>query len=129
MLADIDSNTVDFVANFDGNEEEPVVLPTRLPMLLLNGAAGIAVGMATNIPPHNLGELAAALTFLIENPEATDQDLMKYVPGPDFPTGGIIMVRGGETLAPVVAPRPPSRPSTLATIFAFAFALVLTSSL
>ena len=77
------------------------MLPTRLPMLLLNGAAGIAVGMATNIPPHNLGELAGALTYLIESPEATDEELMKFVPGPDFPTGGIIM--GAEGLKKMYA--------------------------
>jgi len=95
ILQDIDRQTVDFVDNFDGSLQEPVVLPSRLPNLLLNGASGIAVGMATNIPPHNLGELAAALTFLIDNfdrqEEVTSEELMSFVPGPDFPTGGIIV--------------------------------------
>lgn len=90
MLLDIDKNTVDFVPNFDGVHEEPVVLPAKLPQLLLNGTAGIAVGMATNIPPHHLGELTDAICHLVDNPEATLDDLMQFVKGPDFPTGGII---------------------------------------
>jgi DNA gyrase subunit A len=90
MLADIERNTVDFVPNFDGSLEEPMPLPARLPNLLANGAAGIAVGMATNIPPHNLGELCDAISFLVENPEATTADLTEIVQGPDFPTGGVI---------------------------------------
>ena len=96
LLADIKEDTVDFVDNFDGNEEEPLVLPARLPMLLLNGASGIAVGMATNIPPHNLGELADAIVALVQNPDLPDEDLFKIIPAPDFPTGGQIM--GLETV-------------------------------
>jgi len=91
MLADIDKNTVDFMPNFDDSLTEPRVLPTRLPSLLLNGSAGIAVGMATNIPPHNLTELCSAISHLIENPEATVDELIKIVKGPDFPTAGIIL--------------------------------------
>lgn len=91
MLIDIEKNTVDFRDNFDGSFREPTVLPARLPNLLLNGAAGIAVGMATNIPPHNLVELCDAITHLIDNPEATVEDLIKIVPGPDFPTAGMIL--------------------------------------
>ncbi|KAK6804753.1 hypothetical protein RDI58_002537 [Solanum bulbocastanum] len=91
LLADLDQNTVDFVPNFDNSQKEPSLLPARIPNLLLNGASGIAVGMATNIPPHNLGELVDALSALIHNPEATLQELLEYMPGPDFPTGGIIM--------------------------------------
>ncbi len=90
MLADIDRNTVDFAPNFDGSLEEPSVLPARLPNLLVNGAAGIAVGMATNIPPHNLSEVCDAICYLIDNPEATTADLTEIVSGPDFPTGGVI---------------------------------------
>jgi len=90
MLADIDKDTVDFSPNFDDSLVEPVVLPSKLPNLLLNGAAGIAVGMATNIPPHNLGELCNGIRCLIENPDATIDDLIELIPGPDFPTGGII---------------------------------------
>ena len=90
MLADIDKETVDWVDNYDATKKEPVVLPTKLPQLLLNGVMGIAVGMATNIPPHNLGELADAIIYLIDNPKATTEDLCKFVLGPDFPTGGII---------------------------------------
>ncbi|QQS60506.1 DNA gyrase subunit A [Candidatus Falkowbacteria bacterium] len=90
LLADIDKKTVDFIPNYDGSQQEPTVLPTRLPVLLMNGSMGIAVGMATNIPPHNLRELAGAITHLIDNPEATVEDLMQFVKGPDFPTGGII---------------------------------------
>jgi DNA gyrase subunit A len=91
LLVDIDKNTVDFRPNFDGEHEEPRVLPARLPNLLLNGASGIAVGMATNIPPHNLRELCDAITHMVDNPEATVDDLVKIVPGPDFPTGGSIL--------------------------------------
>ncbi|CAN6703512.1 unnamed protein product [Malus baccata var. baccata] len=91
LLADLDQNTVDFTPNFDNSQKEPSVLPARLPTLLLNGASGIAVGMATNIPPHNLGELVDVLSVLIHNPEATLQELLEYMPGPDFPTGGLIM--------------------------------------
>ena len=87
LLRDIDSETVDFVPNFDGYEQQPVVLPGRYPNLLVNGAAGIAVGMATNIPPHNLGEIIDATTHYLDNPEATTADLMKFVKAPDFPTG------------------------------------------
>ena len=96
MLSDIDKETVDFRDNFDGSEQEPSVLPARLPNLLLNGQVGIAVGMATNIPPHNLTELVDATIHLIENDEATVDDLMKYVKGPDFPTGGIVY--GGDPM-------------------------------
>ncbi|MEO7912467.1 MAG: DNA gyrase subunit A [Roseiflexaceae bacterium] len=91
LLFDIDKNTVDFRDNFDGTFREPTVLPAKLPNLLLNGATGIAVGMATNIPPHNLTELTTALMYLIENPEATVEDLIKIIPGPDFPTAGMIL--------------------------------------
>ncbi len=95
LLQDIALDTVDFVPNFDGNEDEPLVLPARLPMLLLNGGSGIAVGMATNIPPHNLGELVSATVALIRNPHIPDADLMKIIPAPDFPTGGRIMGLNG----------------------------------
>ena len=93
MLADIDKETVDFVANYDDTTVEPSVLPSKLPNLLVNGSSGIAVGMATNIPPHNLGEVVDALQALIENPELTVRQLMAYVKGPDFPTGGLITGR------------------------------------
>jgi len=95
LLADIDLDTVDFQPNYDGNEHEPVVLPARFPNLLVNGAGGIAVGMATNIPPHNLGEVVDACMALIDNPALTTDDLIQIVPGPDFPTGGIILGRSG----------------------------------
>jgi len=95
LLDDIDKDTVDFQANYDGNEHEPVVLPARYPNLLVNGAGGIAVGMATNIPPHNLGELIDACTALIADPALSIDDLIKIVPGPDFPTGGIILGHAG----------------------------------
>nr|HRD16433.1 DNA topoisomerase 4 subunit A [Methanothrix soehngenii] len=95
MLADIEKNTVDFVPNYDGSLKEPTVLPGKLPNLLLNGSTGIAVGMATNIPPHNLNELAGAIIHLIDNPQATVGELMHYLPGPDFPTGGYIVGRAG----------------------------------
>jgi DNA gyrase subunit A len=94
MLVDIDKDTVDFVPNFDDSLEEPSVLPAKLPNLLINGSSGIAVGMATNIPPHNLTEVCEAISYLIENPEAEIEDLMKFIKGPDFPTAGII--RGQE---------------------------------
>ena len=93
LMADLDRNTVDFQPNFDDSVNEPVVLPARIPNLLLNGASGIAVGMATNIPPHNLNELCAAVTTLIDNPEATVDELMEILPGPDFPTRGRIFGR------------------------------------
>ena len=95
MLADIEKETVDFVPNFDESEQEPLVLPTRIPNLLVNGSSGIAVGMATNIPPHNLRETIEAAILLIDNPEATLKQVMKIVPGPDFPTGGYIYGREG----------------------------------
>ncbi len=95
MLADIEKETVDFTPNFDESEQEPVVLPTRIPNLLVNGSSGIAVGMATNIPPHNLRETIEAAILLIENPETTLKQVMKIVPGPDFPTGGYIYGREG----------------------------------
>lgn len=91
MLADLDKETVDFRPNYDESREEPAVLPSRIPNLLVNGSSGIAVGMATNIPPHNLGEVADALIYLIDNPAAEIEDLMQMIKGPDFPTGGIIM--------------------------------------
>ena len=95
MLADIDRDTVDFGVNFDDSLREPLVLPARLPNLLVNGASGIAVGMATSIPPHNLREVCDAVIHLIDHPEATVDDLVKFIQGPDFPTGGIIMGREG----------------------------------
>jgi len=95
MLEDIDKDTVDFQANYDESTEEPTVLPSRFPNLLVNGAGGIAVGMATNIPPHNLGEVIDACFALIDNPEIDDESLLEYVPGPDFPTGAIILGRSG----------------------------------
>jgi DNA gyrase subunit A len=90
LLADIDKNTVDFISNFDETTEEPVVLPSRVPNLIVNGSSGIAVGMATNIPPHNLGEIIDGLVLLLDNPDATLRDLLSLIKGPDFPTGGII---------------------------------------
>ncbi len=95
MLADIDEDTVDFVDNYSGEFTEPAVLPSRFPNLLVNGSQGIAVGMATNIPPHNLGEVVDATLHLIDHPDATPDDLMQFVTGPDFPTGGLIMGRAG----------------------------------
>src|SRR5579883_3096325 len=95
LLADIDRETVDFIPNFDETEKEPVVLPTRVPNLLVNGASGIAVGMATNIPPHNLKEIIDATVLLVEKPDSTLKEVMKLVPGPDFPTGGYIAGREG----------------------------------
>ncbi len=91
LLQDIESETVDFIDNFDGSQQEPTVLPSRIPQLLLNGSSGIAVGMATNIPPHNLGELIDGLVALIHNTEITDLELMEYIPGPDFPTGAQVL--------------------------------------
>ncbi|MDD3896640.1 MAG: DNA gyrase subunit A [Candidatus Peribacteraceae bacterium] len=90
MLQDIEKNTVDFVSNYDDSRKEPSVLPAKVPSLLLNGTVGIAVGMATNIPPHNLGELCDAILHIIEQPDSTVEDLLKYIKGPDFPTGGIV---------------------------------------
>ncbi len=95
MLTDIEKKVVDFVPNYDDRLEEPTVLPSRFPNLLVNGSSGIAVGMATNIPPHNLGEVIDAIELLIENPDAEVADIMECIPGPDFPTGGIIMGRSG----------------------------------
>ena len=95
MLKDLDKETVDFIPNFDGSEEEPVVLPSRFPNLLVNGSDGIAVGMATNIPPHNLAEVIDGTIAMIDNPEITVDELMEYIPAPDFPTGGLIMGRSG----------------------------------
>ncbi|MFM9094981.1 MAG: DNA gyrase subunit A, partial [Acidimicrobiaceae bacterium] len=95
LLADIDEDTVDLISNYDGTAEEPSVLPSRFPNLLVNGSQGIAVGMATSIPPHNLGEVVDATLHLIDNPEASVADLMKFVKGPDFPTGGLILGRSG----------------------------------
>ena len=99
LLADIEENTVDLMPNYDGTTEEPTVLPARFPNLLVNGSQGIAVGMATSIPPHNLGEIIDATLHLVENPDATVKDLMKFVKGPDFPTGGLILGRDGLTEA------------------------------
>ncbi len=95
MLKDLDKETVDFIPNFDGNESEPTVLPSRFPNLLVNGSDGIAVGMATNIPPHNLAEVIDGTVAMIDNPDITVDELMEYIPAPDFPTGGIIMGRSG----------------------------------
>src|SRR5690606_24570691 len=94
MLADIDEDTVDFVENFDGTATEPEVLPSAVPNLLVNGAAGIAVGMATNLAPHNMGEVIDALVALIDDPTATIETLMQHIKGPDFPTGGVIAREG-----------------------------------
>jgi len=99
LLADIDKDTVNFQDNYDGKDREPSVLPARFPNMLVNGAGGIAVGMATNIPPHNLGEVITATLALIENPDLTSEDLIEYVPGPDFPTGGIMLGRSGARKA------------------------------
>jgi DNA gyrase subunit A len=99
MLADIDKDTVDFQDNYDGKDQEPTVLPARFPNMLVNGAGGIAVGMATNIPPHNLGEVVDATLALIEEPDLTSEQLIEYVPGPDFPTGGVLLGRSGARKA------------------------------
>ena len=95
MLRDIDKNTVDFMPNYDGSLQEPLVLPSRIPGLLINGSYGIAVGMATNIPPHNLSEVVDGLCAMIDNPDITADELMTYIKGPDFPTGAIIQGRKG----------------------------------
>ena len=95
LLADLDKDTVDFVPNYDETEFAPSVLPSRIPNLLVNGSSGIAVGMATNIPPHNLGEVIDACIALIDQPDLSINDLMEIVPGPDFPTAGIINGRAG----------------------------------
>src|SRR3979490_2571398 len=95
LMADIEKQTVDMVPNYDNTEEQPDVLPSRIPNLLLNGATGIAVGMTTNIPPHNLREITSGIKHLIDNPEATGEDLLSFVKGPDFPTGGKIMGTAG----------------------------------
>jgi len=99
LLEDIDKDTVDFQPNYDGKDVEPVVLPARFPNMLVNGAGGIAVGMATNIPPHNLGEVIDATLALIDNPDLTSEELMRWIPAPDFPTGGIILGRNGAKRA------------------------------
>ncbi|KAJ03354.1 DNA gyrase subunit A [Sulfitobacter mediterraneus] len=99
LLEDIDRDTVDFQDNYDGKDQEPTVLPARFPNMLVNGAGGIAVGMATNIPPHNLGEVVDATLALIEEPDLTSEQLIEYVPGPDFPTGGILLGRSGARKA------------------------------
>ena len=99
LLSDIDKDTVDFQDNYDGKDQEPTVLPARFPNMLVNGAGGIAVGMATNIPPHNLGEVIDATLALIEDPDLTSEQLIDYVPGPDFPTGGILLGRSGARKA------------------------------
>ena len=119
ILADLEKETVDFIPNFDQTREEPVVLPSRIPNLLVNGASGIAVGMATNIPPHNLGEIIDATVLLIEKPDTTLKEIMKLVPGPDFPTAGYISGSEGIVSRPTgpgaaassCAPRPRSKPS------------------
>ncbi|AHM04965.1 DNA gyrase subunit A [Roseibacterium elongatum DSM 19469] len=99
LLADIDKDTVDFQDNYDGKQQEPTVLPARFPNMLVNGAGGIAVGMATNIPPHNLGEVIDACQALIENPDLSSEQLIEYIPAPDFPTGGLILGRSGARKA------------------------------
>ena len=95
MLRDINKNTVDFTDNYDASEREPNVLPARFPNLLVNGATGIAVGMATNIPPHNLGESIDAVKLMMDNPDVTTRELMEVLPGPDFPTGALVMGKSG----------------------------------
>src|SRR5512147_49445 len=95
MLEDLDKETVDFTPNYDESLTEPAVMPSKIPNLLINGSAGIAVGMATNIPPHNLSEVVDALQALIDRPQSTCEELMRHIPGPDFPTGGIIYGRSG----------------------------------
>src|SRR5690606_10745937 len=99
LLEDIEKDTVGYQSNYDGSEKEPVVLPARYPNLLVNGAGGIAVGMATNIPPHNLTEIVDATVAMIDNPEISDSDLIEIVPGPDFPTGGVILGHAGSKAA------------------------------
>ena len=105
LLADIDKETVDFIPNFDETEREPTVLPTRVPNLLVNGASGIAVGMATNIPPHNLKEIIDATILLLDKPDTSLKEILKLVPGPDFPTGGYIAGREGIEQAYKQGPR------------------------
>src|SRR4030042_407408 len=95
MLGDIDKDTVNFGPNFDASLQEPLLLPATLPNLLVNGSSGIAVGMATNIPPHNLNEVADAIVYVLDHPEAEIKDLMRYIKGPDFPTGGVICGKEG----------------------------------
>jgi len=95
LLLDLDKDTVDFIDNFDGSLKEPSVLPSKFPNLLVNGSSGIAVGMATSMPPHNLGEVVDAIVYTIDHPEAEVDDMMQFVQGPDFPTGGTIYGRGG----------------------------------
>ena len=95
LLEDIDKDTVNFQPNYDESVYEPMVLPSRVPNLLVNGAGGIAVGMATNIPPHNLGEVIDACCAFVDNPALTNEELIQYIPGPDFPTGGYIMGKNG----------------------------------
>jgi DNA gyrase subunit A len=95
LLEEISNDTVDFAPNFDGSQQEPTVLPAQLPFLLLNGCTGIAVGMATSIPPHNLGEVVDALVAMIREPDLSDEKLLKMVPGPDFPTGGVVLTGSG----------------------------------
>ncbi|MGB0261653.1 MAG: DNA gyrase subunit A, partial [Henriciella sp.] len=99
LLADIDKDTVDFQDTYDGSQQEPMVLPAQYPNLLVNGAGGIAVGMATNVPPHNLGEVVDATLALIDDPELDDDALLEIVPGPDFPTGGLIIGHAGARKA------------------------------
>src|SRR5512134_1006891 len=99
LIDDIDKDTVDFGSNYDDTAREPTVLPARFPNLLVNGAGGIAVGMATNIPPHNLGEVIDACLVYIDNNDVTDEELIEIVPGPDFPTGGVILGRSGSRSA------------------------------
>ena len=96
LLADIDRDTVDFAPNYDDRLTEPRVLPARVPNLLVNGSSGIAVGMSTNVPPHNLAEIVAAALHLLDHPDCTVDDLMAHVPGPDFPTGGMIVGTRGS---------------------------------
>ena len=95
MLKDIRKDTVDFIDNYDGSEKEPCVLPSKFPNILVNGSSGIAVGMATNIPPHNLGEVIDGYIAYIKNPEISDDELMDFIKGPDFPTGGVILGLSG----------------------------------
>ena len=112
LLDDIEKETVDYQPNFDDQREEPSVLPARFPNLLVNGGSGIAVGMATNFPPHNLKESAEAILALLDNPDITVQELMTKIPGPDFPTGGIICGRHGILRAYLTGRAWPSRPDT-----------------
>ena len=110
MLRDIEKDTVDWDPNFDETRKEPKVLPSRFPNLLVNGSSGIAVGMATNIPPHNLTEVINAVICVLDNPEAELSDLMEHIKGPDFPTRGIIMGRSGIRAAYAHRPGPAVRP-------------------